>query len=60
MVSLLDDSVANLTRALEKNGMLDDTLIVFTSDVILKKNNNSLINLINIRKQIKEWGTNFR
>jgi arylsulfatase A-like enzyme len=36
MVQLLDDSVANLTRALQKNGMLDDTLIVFTSDVIFK------------------------
>lgn len=41
MVSLLDDSIANLTRALEKNGMLDDTLLVFTSDVILKKKDNS-------------------
>ena len=33
MVTLLDESILNITRALEKNRMLDDTIIVFTSDV---------------------------
>ena len=32
MVGTLDAAVANVTRALERAGMLDDTLLVFTSD----------------------------
>jgi arylsulfatase A-like enzyme len=34
MVTLLDESIFNITKALENNGMLDDTIIVFTSDVL--------------------------
>ena len=33
MVSVLDESVGNLTTALEKLGLLEDTIIFFTSDV---------------------------
>jgi len=33
MITVLDESIMNITKALEKNGMLDDTIIVFTSDV---------------------------
>jgi hypothetical protein len=33
MVSILDESIGNLTRALEHRGMLDDTIIIFMSDV---------------------------
>ncbi len=36
MTTLLDESIYNITKALENNGMLDDTLIVFTSDVLAK------------------------
>jgi arylsulfatase A-like enzyme len=34
MVSVLDESVGNLTQALERLGLLEDTIIFFTSDVI--------------------------
>jgi arylsulfatase A-like enzyme len=34
MITVLDESIFNITNALEKNGMLDDTIIVFTSDVL--------------------------
>lgn len=34
MVSLLDEAIANLTNSLEKNGLLDNSILVFTSDVI--------------------------
>lgn len=37
MVSILDEVIGNMTQALEKNGLLDDTLIFFTSDVITLK-----------------------
>lgn len=36
MVSMLDDTIANLTKALEKKKILDNTIIIFTSDVISK------------------------
>ena len=29
----MDEAVGNLTSALEANGLMDDTLIIFTSDV---------------------------
>mmetsp|Transcript_50791 Transcript_50791/g.99557 ORF Transcript_50791/g.99557 Transcript_50791/m.99557 type:complete len:546 (-) Transcript_50791:14-1651(-) len=32
MVACLDEAIGNVTEALRKNGMLDDTLIVFTTD----------------------------
>ena len=34
MVSLLDSAVGNMTKALKRFGLLDDTIIFFTSDVI--------------------------
>lgn len=34
MTYLLDESVANITRDLERNNMLDDTIIIFSSDVL--------------------------
>ena len=33
MTYLLDESVLNITKDLERNGMLKDTVIVFSSDV---------------------------
>ena len=33
MVSLLDEAVGNLTSALRRLNLLDDTIIFFTSDV---------------------------
>lgn len=33
MVSVLDESIGNITQALERLGLLDDTIIFFTSDV---------------------------
>lgn len=33
MISLLDDSIGNLTDTLEEKGLLHDTLIFFMSDV---------------------------
>lgn len=33
MVSALDEAVGNVTRALQKAGMMDNLLLVFTSDV---------------------------
>lgn len=33
MTYLLDESVLNITKDLERNGMLDDTVIIFSSDV---------------------------
>ena len=35
MVSVLDESIGNLTKALQRFGLLDDTIIFFTSDVII-------------------------
>jgi hypothetical protein len=35
MVSMLDDTIANLTKAFEKKNILDNTIIIFTSDVTL-------------------------
>jgi hypothetical protein len=35
MTTLLDDSILNITKALEKKGMLDNTIIVFSSDVCI-------------------------
>ena len=32
MVSALDDSVGNVTRALHERGMLNNTIIVFSTD----------------------------
>ena len=32
MVSALDESVGNITRALHDRGMLENTIIVFTTD----------------------------
>ena len=37
MISLLDESILNITRDLERNNMLDDSIIFFTSDVIILK-----------------------
>lgn len=33
MINLLDESILNITRDLERNNMLEHTLIIFTSDV---------------------------
>jgi arylsulfatase B len=33
MVSVLDESVGNITKTLEEQGILDDTYIIFMSDV---------------------------
>jgi arylsulfatase A-like enzyme len=33
MVSVLDEAFANVTSALERRGMLDNAVIIFTSDV---------------------------
>ena len=32
MLSVLDDSIGNLTQALKKSGMINNTIIVFTTD----------------------------
>jgi hypothetical protein len=37
MVSALDEAVGNVTDLLEARGLLDDTLIVFLSDVSLNR-----------------------
>ena len=34
MISVLDEAIGNLTSTLDRLGYLEDTLIVFTSDVI--------------------------
>ena len=33
MVSVLDEAFGNVTTALEQRGLLDNTLLIFTSDV---------------------------
>ena len=33
MINMLDESILNITRDLERNNLLEHTLIVFTSDV---------------------------
>lgn len=33
MTYLLDESILNITKDLERNNMLEDTIIVFSSDV---------------------------
>lgn len=35
MVTALDDAIGNVTDSLKRNGMLKDTLIIFTTDVRL-------------------------
>ena len=39
MVSVLDEAVGNLTNALERLKLLDNTIIFFTSDVTILTNN---------------------
>ena len=34
MTTLLDDSISEIIKGLKKRDMLDDTIVVFTSDVI--------------------------
>ena len=36
MASIMDESIGNLTDALIKKGIYNDTLIIFTSDVRIK------------------------
>ena len=33
MITALDEAIGNVTQALKENALLDNTLIVFTSDV---------------------------
>ena len=33
LVSLLDDSIGNITKTLDEQNLLDETLIIFMSDV---------------------------
>ena len=33
MVSVLDEAFGNVTAALEEQGLMDNTLLIFTSDV---------------------------
>ena len=33
MVTAMDDAIGNVTDSLKRNGMFEDTLIIFTSDV---------------------------
>jgi hypothetical protein len=47
MTTLLDDSILNITKALEKKGMLDNTIIAFSSDVcIYYLNKKKLLSLL--------------
>jgi hypothetical protein len=36
MTTLLDESILNVTKALERKGLLKDTIIAFSSDVCLQ------------------------
>ena len=56
MISLLDDSIGNLTDTLEEKGLLHDTLIFFMSDVKTKLQillYNFIFRLNSLKK--KEW-----
>ena len=33
MVTALDDAIGNLTNSLQQNGLMDNTIIIFTADV---------------------------
>ena len=48
LVTILDESIGQLIKALENNDLLDNTLIYFMSDVMSLKNSHFIVSKLNL------------